>query len=105
MRGHIVLGSLKRFSARVYILNPRLCNSWRQAIAGYVLLSDKELRVAYVAERKFGSGDDSYSLKYGALVDRNLDKQAILAWRLSVYMPYNYKPAEFPMIFRRCAAP
>ncbi len=82
--------------------------SLQQLAAGdhkeYVLLSGKELRVAYVAERKFGSGDDSYSLKYGALVDRNLDKQAILAWKLWVYMPYDYKPDEFPMIFQtaRC---
>ncbi|MFO1481350.1 MAG: hypothetical protein U1F40_14200 [Turneriella sp.] len=71
----------------------------------YVLLASGNLRVDYRADRKFGSGDDSYTLEYGVLTDRTLDRKAILDWKVWVYMPSFYDGKEFPMIFQaaRCA--
>ncbi len=70
----------------------------------YVMLSLPGIRVDHRVQRKFGSGDDSYTLEYGVLTDRALDKKAILDWKLWVYMPAFYKGNEFPMIFHaaRC---
>ena len=70
----------------------------------YVMLSLPGIRVDHSVQRKFGSGDDSYTLEYGVLTDRALDKKAILDWKLWVYMPAFYKGKEFPMIFQavRC---
>jgi hypothetical protein len=70
----------------------------------YVLVSIPGVRVDHSVQRKFGSGDDSYTLEYGVLTDRTLDKQTILDWKLWVYMPAFYKGKEFPMIFQavRC---
>ena len=70
----------------------------------YVLLALPNLRVDYTVNRTFGSGDNSYTLEYGALTDRVLDRQAALEWKIWVYMPAFYDEKQFPMIFQtmRC---
>lgn len=70
----------------------------------YVYLAIPGAAIQSISERKFGSGDDSYTLKYGMLTDTKLELPTALEWRLWVYMPYYFKPNMLPMIFQvtRC---
>ena len=70
----------------------------------YVYIAVPGVSIQAISERTFGSGDDSYKLRYGMLTDKTLELPTALEWRLWVYLPYYFKQPTFPMVFQvtRC---